>query len=699
MKAFWVIFTSVIVLLVCLCCVCFVSFCGLMVYLAETDVSYSNTPFSPAATPMVIRPQTATPAPITRPTAEEPLELSGTPTTKDMPTAVPLPVVESVSDETLNTLNDTIVPANDWLALASRLGGKGPVSPTVEPAPEYFIGDRLKFWVTNVDTNMNTQVDTVLRYKTDHAYFWIEDGVDYDESDLSTLAETFENEIYPTDREFFGSEWTPGVDGDVHLYIVYATDLGYSLAGYFSAADSYPPEANEYSNGHETFMFNADNMGLGDIDTASTLAHEFQHMIHWNGDRNETSWLNEGFSVLAEFLMDYPTWFDSLYIQDTDLQLTDWPTDSSQSPPHYGAGFLFTDYFLDRFGENATKLLVSEPANGMESVDIVLDQINAVDELTGQPYNAEDLFTDWTIANYLQDGSVGDGRYVYHNYPGAPQADATETIKNCDGDLNVRDVHQFGADYINITCSGDYTLHFEGSVLVNLLPEGAYSGEYAFWSNKGDESDMTLTQAFDFSDVDGPLTFNYQMWHDLEEDYDYAYLVASTDGGDTWQILDTPTCTTYDPSGNSYGCAWNGMSGGRNQAQWIDESVDISQFAGEIVLLRFEYITDAAVNGEGLMLDDIAIPEIGYFSDFEKDDGGWQAEGFARVTNILPQHFRLALIEHGSDTSVRYIDLDETVAADIPFTIGEGVKSVTLVVNGTTPYTRQKAAYQFSIEP
>ncbi len=45
-----------------------------------------------------------------------------------------------------------------------------------------------------------------------------------------------------------------------------------------------------------------------------------------------------------------------------------------------------------------------------------------------------------------------------------------------------------------------------------------------------------------------------------------------------------------------------------------------------------------------MLIDDIAIPEIGYSADFEKDDGGWKAAGFARVQNVLPQDFRLTLL-------------------------------------------------------
>jgi hypothetical protein len=205
---------------------------------------------------------------------------------------------------------------------------------------------------------------------------------------------------------------------------------------------------------------------------------------------------------------------------------------------------------------------------------------------------------------------------------------------------------------------------------------------------------MTLTRTFDFSSQTGPITLSYWTWYDLEKDYDYLYLEASTDG-QNWTILKTPSGTGNDPSGNSYGWGYNGESNGN--MSWINEKVDLSAYAGETVQIRFEYVTDAAVNGEGFLLDDVSVSQTGYFTDFEKDDGGWQADGFVRVENVLPQTFRLALIKEGAQTTVQYVDLGPDVSADIPISIGRG-ESVTLVVTGTTPFTRQKAAYRFSVK-
>ena len=97
------------------------------------------------------------------------------------------------------------------------------------------------------------------------------------------------------------------------------------------------------------------------------------------------------------------------------------------------------------------------------------------------------------------------------------------------------------------------------------------------------------------------------------------------------------------------------------------------------------------------MLDDLSIPEIGYTTNFETDTGGWQPAGWARIQNILPQSYVLAKITVGKTTSVEDIPLNSNVTADIPFTVGDGVENVVLVVSGVTRFTRQLAPYQLSV--
>lgn len=617
-------------------------------------------------------------------------------------------IIESVSDdlfglgdETLQTLKDVLVPENNPVDIAERLLGLENIPDTyLDTNAPYQVGDSQQFWLTDTDTDENYQMTAELQYITDHAYFWIEEGVSYNENALATLVETFEDHIYPTTREFFGSEWSPGIDGDEHIYILYARGIGGNVAGYFSSADEIHPDAHEFSNAHEMFVINAGNTSISGNYIYDVLTHEFQHMIHWNQDRNESSWMNEGFAEVATLIAGYSSsGADFLYLSDPDLQLNDWPNDSSATGPHYGAAYLFLAYFLDRLGEEATQALVAHPENGLESIDLVLEDLDVHDPLRDAPLRADDLVLDWTITNYLMDDNVADGRFVYIKNEGAQKTYRSESIEDCSEGSLQRVVRQYGVDYFSFECTGEYTLRFEGLENTTLLPEDAYSGDYSFWSNKGDESDITLTHTFDFTDHTGDLTFSYWTWYDIETDWDYLYLLASMDGGETWEFIFTPSGTDTNPTGNSYGWGYTGLSGNRFESEWIQESVDISQFAGQEVMLRFEYITDAAVNGEGLLLDDVSIPEIDYFTDFEEDDGGWVNAGFVRVANILPQTFELALIIYGDTIEVNYLTLDESNTLETNLSIGGDVDRVVLVVVGTTRFTRQPAVYTLSFGP
>jgi hypothetical protein len=322
-----------------------------------------------------------------------------------------------------------------------------------------------------------------------------------------------------------------------------------------------------------------------------------------------------------------------------------------------------------------------------------LQQRKLIDPISGRLITADDFFLDWTITNAVNEENAADGRYFYHNYPNSPTMSDTEDIATCTQGQNTRTVNQYGVDYIRFTCRGEHTINFTGATLTHLLPVDPHSGSYAYWSNKGDKSDMTLTRQFDLKGVSGQISLNYWTWFDLENDYDYLYLDTSTDGV-SWSIVTTPSGTAENPDGEAYGWGYSGQSNG-----WIQETVDLSQYAGQEVWLRFDYITDAAVTYKGFLMDDISIPQIGYSENFESSEGGWVGEGFARVQNILPQTFHLGLISHtDSGTKVDIIPVNSDGTAQIPIRIGSnGVQDVVLVVTATTRFTLEEAAYQFEI--
>jgi len=653
----------VAVLLLCACAIIVAA--GVIIYQASKDIPYQDFP-----TPDVpIHPSTDQPVPTIDPNSTGP-----------------------VSSVTLDTLNTTLVPENDPYELACRLESICNVSKTV-PAKVYKIGDKEKFWILNSDTVTHTEITATLLYITPHSYFWAQEGTQVDQADVKRLMDTFENQIYPTDREFFGSEWNPGVDNDPHIYAIYASGLGRSVAGYFNSSDSYNPLVKEHSNAHETFMLSS-TQGLSDDYTYGVLAHEFVHTIQFASDRNDVSWLGEGFAEVGVFLNGYGVGGkDWSFTRDPDLQLNTWESISTgtRSGDHYGQAFLYLTYFLDRFGEEATQALTTNPENDIASVDSTLANLGITDPITSHIITADDVFIDWAAALYLMDENVGDGRYTYYNYPNAPRTRATETISECPQVPLDRSVNQYGIDYIQITCPGAYTLSFQGSTSIGLLPTDVHSGSFVYWSNKGDESDMTLTREFDLTQASGNVELSYWTWYDIEEDWDYVYVEASTDG-QAWDILRTPSGTDYDPSGNSYGWGYTGATNG-----WVQETIDISQYAGQNVQIRFEYITDAAINGEGLLLDDIAIDAIGYQSDFETDDDSWDARGFVRVENLLPQTYRLNLIlKSGGETTVKEIPFTEGQNTEVPLSLDNGDEAI-LIITGTTRYTTIPAPYRIEI--
>lgn len=411
-------------------------------------------------------------------------------------------------------------------------------------------------------------------------------------------------------------------------------------------------------------------------------------MIHWAVDRDEDTWVNEGFSELASHINGYDaSGADYAFSSNPDTQLTSWPDGPGKAAANYGASFLFTAYFLERFGDQALRSVVSHQANGAAGFEAILAELGP---------SFEDVFADWLIANYLDHAELADGRYGYRDLTVGP-ANLDQTHSDYPVQRSTT-VHQYGADYIELQGQGDLALTFTGSTKVKLVPNDAHSGEYFWWSNRGDSSNMTLTRAFDLTGL-SQATLEVWLWYDIEEDWDYAYIEASTDGGQTWDILKGQYTTDFNPNGNSFGHAYTGKSASADEAAiWVEEEIDLTPYVGQQILLRFEYITDDAVNHVGFCVDDIAIPELDYFDEAESDEQ-WIAEGFIRTNNILPQRFVVQLIELGPDIRVRRMELDEAQTGRLAVEgLGKGVERAVLVVSGLAPVTTEPASYEYSIE-
>lgn len=596
------------------------------------------------------------------------------------------------------SLAAVVMPQRDLRDLALRLKpGVTDVPTTVAVPTDYAIGDVIDFWAHDLDNNENFQISAELVHMTDVAHVWVQTDRYYDHDAIVASVERFSAESYPAEVAFFGSEWNPGVDLNPRLHILHAEEIGTGIAGYYSSADQYTREARERSNEKEMFYINLTWLNQArDYEFYETvLAHEFQHMVHWANDRNEETWLNEGLSEFAQEVAGYPpdTIFARNFMAVPDTQLNTWNDSNASNAEHYGSAYLFVRYFSQRFGPELTRALVAHKANGLNGITTVLAEAGI--DMTG-----EELFADWVIANYVDapDALGEDDVYGYVDIdPG--QAAIERTISRLPFDGYTATVNNYAADYFALESRGDAQIEFEGALATKLADTEPFSGEFAWWSNRGDDSDTRLTRAFDLSDVPAgsPILMDVSMWWHIEEDYDYGYVLVSRDG-EKWEILPGARTTDANPSGNSYGHGYTSRSGDDASA-WVVEQFDLSAYAGEEVQVRFEYVTDDAVTKSGWFIDDIAIPAIGYATDFENGPDGWISEGWLLTDNQLPQRWLLQLMEFERDelVNVQRIEVDANGRAVIPVTDLGRRRNAVLAVSAFAPITTEPAVYSLSV--
>ncbi|MSP12491.1 MAG: hypothetical protein EXR62_05985 [Chloroflexi bacterium] len=659
----------------------------------------------PTATVLVVptvQPTLAAPATTTVGTRQSPT--AGQATTPSRPatsatsvagTAIPVatPIPAGTARPAANTLEQLLqveVPIREPITLTEQIKRPGvKVQPTVNAIPpNYKVGDRLSFWVGDFNTNTNFAISATLRFKTDVAYFWVEDGANYDQGGLERSAKVFTEKIYPTNRRLYGSEWNPGIDNDPRLHVLHARTQG-PIAGYFSTADEFPREVNIFSNEKESFVMNLRALQPGSQQYESTLAHEFQHMIEWNKHRNEDEWLNEGMSVLAERLNGYGGQeFFSAFTQNPDVQLNDWSDQSGANAPHYGASSLLTNYLYDRFGEGILKKILDEPRSGIEGLDLVLKRIDPT-------LGFASVFQDWIAANYLNVSGKG-ARFGYESITLKPKV--AGSINQAPGSYEGQ-VKEFGTDYIslNINAPGVH-VEFQGQPTVKVIPADVPSGKYFWWSNRADEAQTSLTHSFDLRNVK-QATLKMRLWFDIEDGWDYGYVLVSTDKGATWKTLANTITTDKDPNGNNLGQGLTGKSGSaQGGSQWIDAAFDLTPYAGNQLQIRYLMTTDGAVNLHGMGIDDISIPEINFSDNAEQGDNGWVAKGFARIDNTLPQLYAVQVLLPGQQTPVQTMQVDQQGhgVLDLKDT-GNGLKGATIAVAGMTAFTTQETGYKVTV--
>ena len=598
--------------------------------------------------------------------------------------------VPSVADMTATLLAKTLPEANIFDLTRRMRGRDGQPAAEFQPVrstpPVEDVGKELPFWTYDFAAKKPTKITATLRVITDHAKWWVQNDVQFDLEQLRVSATSFETKVYPTNRRLYGEEWSPGVDSDPHINILLARIPG-AAAGYFNSSDELPLWVNEFSSERETVYINSLAARPGTSYLSSVVAHEFCHMIQYGKKKRSQVWFNEGQAQLCEQANGFPVSHAQTFLQLPDTQLNDWPElESSQA--HYGLAYLFLEFARQQAGGD--DLINAFMAKG---IDTPAD-LDAVLRARGQR-GLEELFADFAAANAFI-GTTAEARYSYPaGLAARTPAGATDQDRVTLGNTLNSSTHEYAARYVELP-RAVMKIHFEGARQTKLLPTDPHSGKTMWWSDRADGMDSTLTRTVDLRGATAPK-LSYWTWFEIEKDYDYAYVAVSTDGGARWSTLAAPATTRDDPNGNNLGNAYTDLSGGGRTPAWIQQEVDLSPYVGKEIQLRFEYVTDAALNLHGMAIDDITITG-GLLSDDVESDNGWKAEGFVRSTNLVAQRFVVQLLRftaNGTSVDRRSVDAG---TLDLEVDTSSDRRPPLLAVTGFAVRTTQPVPFSVSVE-
>jgi len=267
-----------------------------------------------------------------------------------------------------------------------------------------------------------------------------------------------------------------------------------------------------------------------------TLAHEFQHMIHWNEDDDEDIWLNEGCSGYAEFICGYGWRTPTHFFSNPDDKLTTW----SQQLTDYEQCFLFILYLYEQFGGASTiKSIVQEQSDGTQGIMDVLQSL-------GYSLTFNQIFQNWLAANYLDDTAIDDGQYGYYNinlasYPVTPAQSWIGYPASASGSVNI-----YAADYIKFSNGSSMDFTFTGSNPGLLLKKGAAGNEVE--SISGSKNIVNFGSTFNeiilvANGYNSSMSYSYTAQAAATEETDLAVYTGSGSSNSCSYNSTTHTCT------------------------------------------------------------------------------------------------------------------------------------------------------------
>ncbi|WP_173918507.1 immune inhibitor A domain-containing protein [Halobacillus sp. Marseille-Q1614] len=545
-----------------------------------------------------------------------------------------------------------------------------------------------------------------LRSVGEHVEVWVANDLAFPEDDerpahkitqeqVDKMAAEFDSNMYPVATDFFG---TPdSLDGSNSLL----EELGYVPEGYYEGEGDkvllmvdnvkddnyYDPEYPFFVAGFfwQTLENYTDRnmitIDSRDWDTRlestffGTTIHELQHLIHSDNDSDETSWLNEGMSTFSEFLGGYGLDSGSInfLLDHPENSLTSWDEhQGAETGPEtiadYGLVQLFTLYNYERFGPEFIRSVALSELNSIESFEKAYEEF-------GLDVTFNEVYQDFSSALVLDDEEYKGGIHGFENI------DLRDLPVNGQDEprgmtVNFEEAKQYekdgvpawGTDFkeFNIEPGQKVTdFSFNG---IDFMPiqwetteDPLGSGEEVLWGGKSDEADNKLIFEADLTSADNP-TLQFEHYLDIEEQWDFGVVQVSTDNGETWTSLENEN-TRSDVVDQGYPKIKENVPGFTGHTdEYVDETFDLSEYAGEEVLVSFRYLTDWGYTDSGWFIKDISIPEAGISYDGSNDI----QEDFVNENELKENYvnYGVTFIKENEDGDHQVIEVD-------PFNITE----------------------------
>jgi hypothetical protein len=297
------------------------------------------------------------------------------------------------------------------------------------------LGETKNFYIDpSYDFSGREETAATLVNISNRLYFYVDNYVwnnfssaEKNEADknLSSLADEFEKNIYPTLTSNYGSEWKPGIDKDEHITVL-IHPMKKNRGGYFYSGNEYPKFAVTNSNEREMVYLSSDYIASPLI--KRLITHEFTHLITFNQKNNlynieEDTWLNEARAEYAITLLGYNDFYQGSNLQKRVGEFLANPTDSitewNGSSSDYGVINIFIQYLVDHYGVKIINDSLHSSKTGIDSINYALAKNGfkacPVDSERSEELCVEDfsqIFTDWTITVLINDCSLGS-KYCY----------------------------------------------------------------------------------------------------------------------------------------------------------------------------------------------------------------------------------------------------------------------------------------------